>query len=218
MNTKKSKKIKSKFNPVKEESGDVRAQRVIWTTEALDTAVSALAVGKRLKINPFYENEVKLLKADLVYERTDEEIEEWQKCRNDIIYFADKYCKMMTPEGIQHIELRDYQRDYLEHLMNNRLSIFLSCRQSGKCNSLITKVLCKFDYHFWDQAGEKIKNSWKIQYYIKEEDLYELPLFEILNVYESGWLWKLKYPLYKILYKLTCLKEKKNPNKIPGKI
>lgn len=218
MNAKKSKKIKSKFNPVKEESGDVRAQRVIWTTGALDTAVNALAVGKRLKVNPFYENEVKLLKADLVYERTDEEIEEWHRCRKDIIYFADKYCKMMTPEGIQHIELRDYQRDYLEHLMNNRLSIFLSCRQSGKCNSLITKVLCKFGHHFWDQAGEKIKNSWKIQYYIKEEDLYELPLFEILNVYESGLLWKLKYPLYKILYKLTCLKEKKNLSKTPGKI
>lgn len=131
-NTKKPKKVKSKFNPVKEETGDTRAQRVVWTSEALDVAVSALAVGKRLKINPFYENEVKLLKADLVYERTDEEIEEWQKCRNDIVYFADKYCKMMTPEGIQHIELRDYQRDYLEHLIKNRLSIFLSCRQSGK--------------------------------------------------------------------------------------
>ena len=85
-----------------------------------------------MKINPFYENEVKLIKADLVYERTDEEIEEWQRCRKDIIYFADKYCKMMTPEGIKHIVLRDYQREYLKHLMNNRLSIFLSCRQSGK--------------------------------------------------------------------------------------
>ena len=132
MNTKKSKKIKSKFNPVKEEVGDVRAKRIIWTSDALDTAVNALAVGKRLKVNPFYENEVKLLKADLVYERTDEEVEEWHRCRKDIIYFADKYCKMMTPEGIKHIQLRDYQRDYLEHLMNNRLSIFLSCRQSGK--------------------------------------------------------------------------------------
>lgn len=132
MNSKKTKKTKSTFNPVKEEVGDVRAKRVVWTTNALDTAVSALAVGKRLKINPFYENEVKLIKADLVYERTDEEIEEWHRCRKDIIYFADKYCKMMTPEGIKHIVLRDYQREYLKHLMNNRLSIFLSCRQSGK--------------------------------------------------------------------------------------
>lgn len=130
--TKKPTRVKSTFNPVKEETGDIRAKRIVWTSAALDTAVNALAIGKRLKVNPFYENEVKLLKADLVYERTEEEIEEWQKCRNDIVYFADKYCKMMTPEGIQHIELRDYQRDYLEHLMNNRLSIFLSCRQSGK--------------------------------------------------------------------------------------
>ena len=120
MNSKKTKKTKSTFNPVKEEVGDVRAKRVVWTTNALDTAVSALAVGKRLKINPFYENEVKLIKADLVYERTDEEIEEWQRCRKDIIYFADKYCKMMTPEGIKHIVLRDYQREYLKHLMEKQ--------------------------------------------------------------------------------------------------
>ena len=218
MNTKKQKTTKSTFNPVKEETGDVRAKRVVWSTEILNAAVAALGAGKRLKVNPFYENEITLLKADLVYERTPEEIEEWQKCRNDIIYFADKYCKMMTPEGIQHVQLRDYQRDYLEHLMKNRLSIFLSCRQSGKCSSLITKVLCKFNPSFWDQVGERIKKRWELQYYIKEEDLYELPLFEILNVYASGWLWRLKYPLYKILYKITCLKEKKNLNTTSGKI
>ena len=32
MNSKKTKKTKSTFNPVKEEVGDVRAKRVVWTT------------------------------------------------------------------------------------------------------------------------------------------------------------------------------------------
>ena len=38
----------------------------------------------------------------------------------------------MPPEGIQHITLRDYQINYLKHLQNNRLSIYLACRQCGK--------------------------------------------------------------------------------------
>lgn len=170
---------KSKFNPVKEETGDARAKRVIWSTTSLDQAVNALGVGKKLKANPFYENEVKLLKADLVYERTEDEIKEWQKCRNDIIYFADKYCKLMTPEGIKNIHLRDYQKDYLEHLMKHRLSIFLSCRQSGKCFSFLTKV-----------------------HVIINERKYNLPVFELLNLFDKSFKWKLKFPLYKTLYKL----------------
>ena len=62
--------MKSTFNPVKEEVAGSTAQRVIWTTDALNIALRALEAGKRLKVNPFYENEVKLLKADLVFERT----------------------------------------------------------------------------------------------------------------------------------------------------
>ena len=121
------KKQPVKFNPVKEDKDGVLAKRAVWSTAAIE-----LAEGRKLVANPFYEYNTKLLKGDLVFDRTPEEIEEWKKCASDIIYFAEKYCKLMTPEGIQHIELRDYQRDYLHHLEKNRLSIFLSCRQSGK--------------------------------------------------------------------------------------
>jgi hypothetical protein len=81
-----------------------------------------------LVANPFYENNTKLLKGDLVFERTKEEIKEWKKCAGDIHYFTEKYCKLMTPEGIKNIKLRDYQKNYLQHLVDNRLSIFLACR------------------------------------------------------------------------------------------
>ena len=179
MNTKKQKTTKSTFNPVKEETGDVRAKRIVWSTEILNAAVAALGAGKRLKVNPFYENEITLLKADLVYERTPEEIEEWQKCRNDIIYFADKYCKMMTPEGIQHVQLRDYQRDYLEHLMKNRLSIFLSCRQSGKTTTSALFMLHYICFNIDKNAlvlGNKRRTS--VEILTKLKDIYKnIPFF-----------------------------------------
>lgn len=120
------------FNPVKQEEDGKKARRVIWSTESINLALKGIQQGRRLVANPFYENNTKLLKADLVFERTPEEIEEWKKCKNDIIYFCNKYCKLMTPKGIQHIQLRDYQDKYLKHLQKYRLSIMISCRQAGK--------------------------------------------------------------------------------------
>ena len=72
------------------------------------------------------------MKGDLVFQRTDKEKAEWKRCATDIIYFVNKYCKLMTPEGIKNVTLRDYQEHYLQHLMDNRLSIYLACRQCGK--------------------------------------------------------------------------------------
>ena len=106
------KRIKDTFNPVKEDTAGVQAKRAIWSTKAIDLAYEGLKQGRKLVANPFYENNTKLLKGDLVFQRTPEEIEEWKRCKNDILYFAEKYCKLMTPEGIRHISLRDYQKKY----------------------------------------------------------------------------------------------------------
>ena len=129
---KKSKPKQDTFNPVKEDKDGIMAKRMIWSTKSLDLALNGLIAGRKLVANPFYEKNTSLLKGDLVFDRTQDEIQEWLKCKNDILYFAEKYCKLMTPEGIKHIVLRDYQKNYLRHLEKNRLSIYLSCRQSGK--------------------------------------------------------------------------------------
>ena len=92
--------MSSKFNPVKEDKDGVIAKRMIWSTEAINLALKGLEQGRKLIANPFYENNFRLLKGDLVFERTPEEIEEWKHCATDIVYFAEKYCKLMTPEGI----------------------------------------------------------------------------------------------------------------------
>ena len=85
---------KNVFNPVKEETDGVRARRVIWSTVALDAALKGLDSGRKLVANPFYENNPRLLKSDLVFKHTEEEKKEWRKCCNDIIYFANTYCKL----------------------------------------------------------------------------------------------------------------------------
>lgn len=76
--------INDDFNPIKEVTDGVRAKRTIWTTRSLNLAFKGLEQGRKLVANPFYENNIKLLKGDLVFQRTKEEIEEWKKCANDI--------------------------------------------------------------------------------------------------------------------------------------
>lgn len=174
------------FNPIKEEKEGVKAKRMIWSSKALSTALDGLAAGKKLVANPFYENNVKLLKGDMVYQRTEDEINEWLKCKNDIIYFVEKYCKLMTPEGIKHVKLRDYQIEYLKHLMKNRLSIYLACRQCGKTTTSAVFLLHYMCFNIDKTAlctGNKRKTAIEILDKIKKI-FFELPYFLKPGVYK----------------------------------
>ena len=66
-------KNQNSFNPVKEEKDGILAKRMVWSTEALKLATKGLEDGRKLVANPFYENNIKLLKGDLVFQRTEEE-------------------------------------------------------------------------------------------------------------------------------------------------
>lgn len=189
---------KNAFNPVKEEQDGKRARRAIWTSSVLDAALRGLQQGKKLIANPFYEFNTKLLKGDLVFDRTQDEIDEWKRCASDIVYFADTYCKLMTPEGVKHVKLRDYQRRYLQHLEKNRLSIFLSCRQSGKCVTFLTDILVR-------TSNDEYNNVFKKYPFNSDLGAYGVPLFEIMNLFRTDFIWKIKYVIYKKLYSYGCV-------------
>ena len=178
--------MKSDFNPVKEEKDGVKARRVIWSTKTLDLALKGIEQGKKLVANPFYENNTKLLKGDLVFQRTKEEIDEWMRCKNDIIYFVEKYCKLMTPEGIKNVTLRDYQVDYLRHLEKNRLSIMLSARQAGKTTTSALFMLHYICFNVDKNSlvlGNKRKTA--VEILDKAKKIYiELPFFLRPGIYK----------------------------------
>ena len=201
------------FNPVKEDKDGVRAKRMVWSSNAIKLAFEGLKQGRKLIANPFYENNTKLLKGDLVFERTEDEIAEWLRCKNDIIYFVEKYCQLMTPEGIKNVKLRDYQKNYLRHLEKHRLSIYLACRQCGKCLSFTQVISTKLNNEFITIYGNKLKKYFDCLYYNKEKDCYELPLFEIYNLYDKSFKWKIQYLLYKIVYKYEQREKRKEAKK-----
>lgn len=204
--------LKTTFNPVKEVKGDQRSQAIQWTSAILDTAVKGLGKGKRLVANPFYENNVKLLKPDLVFVRTAQEVAEWERCANDIFYFVETYAKTMTPLGIRNITLRDYQRRYLQLLLDNQLTIYRAARQSSKCAFFISKVLINISTKDCLLA-KKINLS---DYFINE-DTYEIPFYEIWNCYDTSFKWKIKYRLYKIIDKLYAKQKRSKVGQKPGR-
>ena len=174
------------FNPVKEDKDGVKAKRMIWSSKSLELAVKGLGEGRKLVANPFYENNIKLLKGDLVFQRTPEEIAEWKKCKNDVLYFAEKYCKLLTPEGIKHITLRDYQKKYLSHLQNNRLSIYLACRQCGKTTTSAIFMLHYILFNVDKNAlvlGNKRKTAIEILDKAKKI-FFEIPYFLKPGIYK----------------------------------
>jgi len=73
---------------------------------------------------------------------TQDEIIEYKKCMENPVYFAKKYCKVIhLDRGLVNFELYPYQEEMFDHFNNNRFSIVLACRQSGKSISSVAYIL-----------------------------------------------------------------------------
>lgn len=54
------------------------------------------------------------------------------KCSQDVMYFMKNYCKIVTKSGTNFPELRPYQEDYLNKMVNEEAIASSQSRQSGK--------------------------------------------------------------------------------------
>ncbi len=76
------------------------------------------------------------------FQYTPEMVAEIEKCKNDIIYFAENYFFIIEPDlGKIKIPLLPYQRRLLQAFKENRFNIVLSSRQSGKTTVLTILAL-----------------------------------------------------------------------------
>ena len=73
---------------------------------------------------------------------TNEEVSEYLKCMKDPVYFAKTYVKVISlDKGLVPFEPYAYQKKMFEHFNENRFSIVLACRQSGKSISSVIYIL-----------------------------------------------------------------------------
>ena len=73
---------------------------------------------------------------------TEELIKEYVKCSKDPVYFAQKYCKVISlDQGLVPFHLYPYQKKMFEAFNEHRFNIVLACRQSGKSISACAYLL-----------------------------------------------------------------------------
>jgi hypothetical protein len=79
---------------------------------------------------------------------TKEDVQEYQRCMTDPVYFAETYGKVISlDKGLVPFKLYPYQREMFEHFNDNRFSIVLACRQSGKSISSCMYILWYALFH-----------------------------------------------------------------------
>lgn len=89
-----------------------------------------------------YMNNPSLPTAEAQFEWTPEMIKDLEKCKDNILHFAENHFYIISlDEGKQKIVLHPYQKKALRMIRDNRFSIMLFSRQTGKC--LTTNTLCK---------------------------------------------------------------------------
>ena len=104
---------------------------------------------QRIKNNEFgYLGNPNVKRDGVVTEFSKEEIREYMKCMKDPAYFAKKYVKIISlDEGLVPFDLYPYQKKMFKHFNNNRFSIVLACRQSGKSISSVVYILWYAVFH-----------------------------------------------------------------------
>jgi hypothetical protein len=69
-------------------------------------------------------------------------LKEYKKCMQDPVYFAENYVKVISlDDGLVGFNLYPYQEKMFGHFNDNRFSIILACRQSGKSISACAYLL-----------------------------------------------------------------------------
>ena len=64
---------------------------------------------------------------------TEAELAEYMKCSKDPCHFIENYTQIISlDEGMVPFKLRGYQDKLIQHYDNNRFSVVLASRQSGK--------------------------------------------------------------------------------------
>jgi len=98
--------------------------------------------------NETYLGNINVKRDGVQHNFTEEEIKEYIKCSQDPVYFCKQYLKVISlDEGLVPFDLYPYQEKMFEHFNNNRFSIVLACRQSGKSISSVGYIIWFAVFH-----------------------------------------------------------------------
>lgn len=149
----------------------------VMSTKRIDEIIEKDERGEKLKQSEkiWFDNKVGVRREGIKFAMTKHELNEWTKCKLDIHYFANNYCKIKREDGTTGpIKLRDYQEKVLD-LFQNKRSILMMSRQMGKAQDLDSIV--------WDENGKKRFGDLKIGDKIYGDDG---ELTNVIGIYPKG--------------------------------
>ena len=83
-----------------------------------------------------------LKKANTQIEFTQEQVEEYLRCKDDPVYFAHNYVKIVTLDhGLQPFRTYDFQEKLINNFHENRFNICKMPRQTGKSTTCVSYLL-----------------------------------------------------------------------------
>jgi hypothetical protein len=83
-----------------------------------------------------------LKKANTPIEFTEDQIREFLRCKDDPVYFANNYVKIVSlDEGLVPFSPYDFQEKLINNFHNNRFNICKMPRQTGKSTTVVSYLL-----------------------------------------------------------------------------
>lgn len=96
----------------------------------------------KLRKTDYYLGNPRLKRADVKINYSDWQLDELERCENDIVYFMENYVKIThVDHGLVNFKPYDYQKKMLAQFAKNRFNICLCPRQVGKTISTVAYLL-----------------------------------------------------------------------------
>lgn len=126
-----------------------KKQRRIYSTAMIRQMINDRNNGYEIDYEPFFMRDLELRAPNIPFRLTDEEMDEYQRCFDDPIYYVEHYAKFMTDHGLTTVNLREYQKNVINTVTEeeydeendlilpvNRMIIWMASRQSAKTSSI----------------------------------------------------------------------------------
>lgn len=120
--------------------------RRIYSTALINQLIKDRQMGYDIDYDPFYMRDLDLRAPGITFRMTEEEMEIYQKCYDDAVWYVENFCRFMTDKGLDVVELRDFQKNVISIVTEetyipenddfgpkNRNIVWMAARQSGKC-------------------------------------------------------------------------------------
>jgi hypothetical protein len=137
-----------------------RKLRRVYSTELINELISERNLGYDIPYDAFFQRDLELRAPAVTFRMTPEEMEIYQKCYDDAIFYVKNYCKFMTDKGRTTVDLRQFQEKIIKIVTDetyipeiddfgpqNRNVVWMAARQSGKTTTVAAFLSWMLVFH-----------------------------------------------------------------------